>query len=99
MASEPEATAVENTLEAASALAGLKAKENEVGQPKPEPSDIHEEGSVESSFVIPQRFTKSGRKRAVPFTIKVRVVCNRYRCLVEYTSSPKASAIPYFSYS
>ena len=26
----------------------------------------------ESEFLIPQRFTKSGRKRAVPFPLKVR---------------------------
>ena len=31
-------------------------------------------GDAEESFEIPQRFTKSGRKRAVPFPLKVRVI-------------------------
>ncbi len=31
-----------------------------------------DDGDAEESFEIPQRFTKSGRKRAVPFPLKVR---------------------------
>lgn len=31
-------------------------------------------GDDEESFEIPQRFTKSGRKRAVPFPLKVRMI-------------------------
>ncbi len=45
-------------LTAASALAGLAKEERE-------------EAMSDNEFLIPQRFTKSGRKRAVPFTIKV----------------------------
>jgi len=50
---------------AASALAGL-AQEHSM-----EEQQDHEE---EKEFHIPQRFTKSGRKRAVPFTIKLMKV-------------------------
>ena len=52
-------------LTAASALAGL-AKEQ-----KDETSNANTEINEEEDFHIPQRYTKSGRKRAVPFTIKV----------------------------
>ncbi len=31
-------------------------------------------GDAEETFEIPQRFTKSGRKRAVPFPLKVRMM-------------------------
>lgn len=31
-----------------------------------------DDDDAEESFEIPQRFTKSGRKRAVPFPLKVR---------------------------
>jgi len=54
-----------NELSAASALAGL-AKE-----PKEDQCEVSKE---EADFLIPQRFTKSGRKRAVPFTIKLMKV-------------------------
>jgi hypothetical protein len=50
----------ESELIAASALACLAQNEC---------VEAEEVGS--ESFTIPQRFTKSGRKRAVPFTIKV----------------------------
>lgn len=49
---------------AASALAGLAKDEKE------EERNSNENNGEE--FHIPQRFTKSGRKRAVPFTMKVR---------------------------
>lgn len=67
MSSKPEETNM-----TASTMTGLKGDEKEVQKPKPEPSDDQEE--TEPSFDIPQRFTKSGRKRAVPFTIKVRII-------------------------
>lgn len=38
---------------------------------KETPQDKEEEGD---EFHIPQRFTKSGRKRAVPFPVKVRML-------------------------
>jgi hypothetical protein len=50
----------EATEAAASALTALSI------QPK------KEEDTEESAFEIPERFTKSGRKKAVPFPVKVR---------------------------
>ena len=32
---------------------------------------VDKEETIDKDFVIPQRFTKSGRKRAVPFPLKV----------------------------
>jgi hypothetical protein len=39
--------------------------------------DDDEEGDDDKAFLIPQRFTKSGRKRAVPFPLKVRIIKER----------------------
>ena len=68
--SKPETTTVESEFAAASAPACLKTEEKEEQQNEPGASKgaVNEE---QQDFTIPQRFTKSGRKRAVPFTIKV----------------------------
>jgi hypothetical protein len=58
-------TKADKEFPAASTLAGL-AKEPE--------EDECEMSKEEAGFLIPQRFTKSGRKRAVPFTIKLMKV-------------------------
>lgn len=55
----------EATEEAASALTALHGR---IG--KEHPSE--ENDSDHGEFLIPQRFTKSGRKKAVPFPLKVR---------------------------
>ena len=68
MSKPEEVTAVESDINAASALADLGTGEKTAPQ-QPEPSEVQE--GVEESFDIPQRFTMSGRKRAVPFTVKV----------------------------
>lgn len=52
---------------AASALACLAIDREEYGE-----TTNHHDDDGDEDFSIPQRFTKSGRKRAVPFTIKVR---------------------------
>ena len=39
---------------------------------KKSPPAENEDGRAVNEFEIPQRFTKSGRKRAVPFPMKVR---------------------------
>jgi hypothetical protein len=53
------------TEEAASALTALHS----LSEAKPnEERVMNKEG-----FLIPQRFTKSGRKKAVPFPLKVRI--------------------------
>lgn len=57
-------------LTAASALACL-ARDREPERVGEEPEQNQEEDD-DDSFIVPQRFTKSGRKRAVPFVIKVR---------------------------
>lgn len=50
----------EATEAAASALTALSIQQKK------------EEDTEESAFEIPERFTKSGRKKAVPFPVKVR---------------------------
>lgn len=65
-----EVSPVESEINAASALADLKEDEKAEPQQKKK-SGVQEE--AEALFDIPQKFTKSGRKRAVPFTIKVSI--------------------------
>lgn len=65
-------------LTAAAALAGLVSA---VTPPLPafegtEAAGKDNKKDDASSFVIPQRFTKSGRQRAVQFPLKVRNVCH-----------------------
>lgn len=52
------------TEEAASALTALHSLS--------EANPNEEEVNNKEDFLIPQRFTKSGRKKAVPFPLKVR---------------------------
>jgi hypothetical protein len=59
---ETEIESQESEEAAATALTSLGAS-----APKPD-EDEDEDGKA---FSIPQRFTKSGRKRAVPFALKV----------------------------
>jgi hypothetical protein len=62
-------------LTAASALTSLVNVTGK-GSDEEEETTEHEddEATVEADkpFIIPQKFTKSGRKRAVPFPLKVR---------------------------
>ena len=60
----------EATEEAASALTALSISSN------------GEEEYADESFEIPHRFTKSGRQRAVPFPLKVRMVQINARALL-----------------
>ena len=55
----------QSKLTAAAALAGL------VDSPSPQPEAQPEQKKQEAEFRIPQRFTRSGRKRAVSFPLKV----------------------------
>mmetsp|Transcript_45750 Transcript_45750/g.133203 ORF Transcript_45750/g.133203 Transcript_45750/m.133203 type:complete len:303 (-) Transcript_45750:223-1131(-) len=50
---------------------------------------------AEESFEIPQRFTKSGRKRAVPFPLKLMKVLSdsRFNDIISWTPSGKAFTI------
>lgn len=66
-----EVTAVESEINAASALADLKEADEKAAPQQKKNSGVQEE--AEALFDIPQKFTKSGRKRAVPFTIKVSI--------------------------
>lgn len=52
-------------------------------------------GDDEESFEIPQRFTKSGRKRAVPFPLKLMKVLSdsRFNDIITWTPSGKAFTI------
>jgi hypothetical protein len=81
---------------AASALTALSL------QPKPK-----EHGSEQVSFEIPERFTKSGRKKAVPFPVKVRnkkegrwaLVCPALsKCDVVLHNSPKTNFFLFLCY-
>jgi hypothetical protein len=78
--------------EAAEALTSLSSKNNSASKPPDvvdgRRNDQHaqeEEEDDEEEFEFEQRFTKSGRKRAVPFPLKVRLVVNGWTC------SPRAS--------
>jgi len=54
-----------------------------------------DDGDAEESFEIPQRFTKSGRKRAVPFPLKLMKVLSdsRFNDIITWTPSGKAFTI------
>ena len=56
-------------LTAATALAGLAIKNDRDDDTAA--ASHHKDEETAASFVIPQRFTKSGRQRAVPFPLKV----------------------------
>jgi hypothetical protein len=62
---------------AASALACLAIDREDNGETRNDHDD-----DCDEDFSIPQRFTKSGRKRAVPFTIKVCCFVARRLCSV-----------------
>jgi hypothetical protein len=63
---ETEIESQESEEAAATALTSLGAS-----APKPDEDDDEDEDEDGKAFSIPQRFTKSGRKRAVPFALKV----------------------------
>lgn len=77
---EKRAQTDENELVAASALACLAQKDRVEAEPEPEPEPDEQQDQEDEDFTIPQRFTKSGRKRAVPFTIKVSSSCLKPSC-------------------
>lgn len=56
----------EGEMDAAAALTSLVGAED--------PADEEAEEGEDEDFVIPQRFTRSGRRRATPFPVKVRLV-------------------------
>lgn len=78
---------------AAAALAGLVGSPNHVS----EDDDLDdEEPQVDSKgFTIPQRFTKSGRKRAVSFVLKLMKVlsCKEYTDIITWMPSGKSFTI------
>ena len=45
-------------------------------------NDTTNKDNQEKGFSFPQRFTKSGRKKAVPFPMKVRRFCGYYEFLL-----------------
>jgi len=58
---------------AATLLACLKADGKELSPPPGKTFEKEEEG-----FAIPQRYTKSGRKKSVPFSLKVRHIVSHF---------------------
>lgn len=77
MSLRPEATTVESELTAASALACLKTDDKQEQESKAitttsgSNNRADDKAGEADEFDIPQKYTKSGRKRAVPFTIKL----------------------------
>jgi hypothetical protein len=73
MSVDPSEFVTEGTKKGGSAMTPVAALPIPVGSPASSP--IHETEIIleeEKEFEIPQKLTKSGRKRAVPFTIEVR---------------------------
>jgi hypothetical protein len=65
----------ERTKKDGSEMTAVSALTTLVGSPASSPVDDTEsiqDDEEEKEFEIPQKLTKSGRKRAVPFTLKVR---------------------------
>jgi hypothetical protein len=72
---DPSKIVTEDTKKDGSEMAAVAALTILVGSPASSPVDETEsiqDEEEEKEFEIPQRLTKSGRKRAVPFTLKVR---------------------------
>jgi hypothetical protein len=73
MSVDPSKFVTEGTKKGGSAMTAVAALPIPVGSPASSP--IHGTEIIlqeEKEFEIPQKLTKSGRKRAVPFTLKVR---------------------------
>jgi hypothetical protein len=72
---EPSEDVAEDSMKDGSEMTAAAALTSLVSSPSPpldETERDQEEEAKEKEFTIPQRLTKSGRKRAVPFTLKVR---------------------------
>jgi hypothetical protein len=77
MMSDPSKIVTEDTKKSDSEMKAIAALSILVGSPASSPVDEterkqEEDEDEEKKFEIPQKLTKSGRKRAVPFTLKVR---------------------------
>jgi hypothetical protein len=75
MSVDPSKIATENTKKSDSEMTAVAALSILVGSPASSPVDDKEriqDEEEEKEFEIPQKLTKTGRKRAVPFTLKVR---------------------------
>lgn len=89
-----------NELTAAAALtslvgaAALREDSKKEYEDKDEEDEEEEEGDT-LDFEIPQRFTKSGRKRAVPFPLKLMKVlsCKEYNHIINWMPSGKSFSI------
>jgi hypothetical protein len=71
----------EGTKKGGSEMTAVAALSSPVGSPASSPDKEtermqDEEKEEEKEFEIPHKLTKSGRKRAVPFTLKVRTSCS-----------------------
>jgi hypothetical protein len=75
MSVDPSKIVSEDTKKSDSEMAAVAALSILVGSPASSPVDDKggtQDEEEEKEFEIPQRLTKTGRKRAVPFTLKVR---------------------------
>jgi hypothetical protein len=77
MSVDPSKIVTEDTEKSSSEMTAVAALSILVSSPPSSPVDetkrLHDkEEEEEKKFEIPQKLTKSGRKRAVPFTLKVR---------------------------
>jgi hypothetical protein len=73
MSVDPSEIVTEDTKKGDSEMTAIAALSILVGSPASSPADQTERmQEEEKKFEIPQKLTKSGRKRAVPFTLKVR---------------------------
>jgi hypothetical protein len=68
MSTDPSMIVTEDSKNVGSEMTAVSALTTLVGSPASSPVD-----EEEKEFEIPQKLTKSGRKRAVPFTLKVRI--------------------------
>jgi hypothetical protein len=71
----------EDTKNSGSEMTAVSALTTLVGSSASSPIDETEsiqDEEEEKEFEIPQKLTKSGRKRAVPFTLKVRISRSKY---------------------
>jgi hypothetical protein len=75
MSVDPSKIVAEDTKKGDSEMTAIAALSILVGSPASSPVEETEgmqDEEEEKKFEIPQKLTKSGRKRAVPFTLKVR---------------------------
>jgi hypothetical protein len=81
MSTDPSKIVTEDTKNSGSEMTAVSALTTLVGSSASSPIDETEsiqDEEEEKEFEIPQKLTKSGRKRAVPFTLKVRISRSKY---------------------